>query len=69
MESKNKAGGIAIILAAFCIFASVAGAFSLQAILPQLNKWQKGGYAIAAGIFIAFAAVVVNQIISFFQEE
>ncbi len=69
MESKKEVGGVAIVLAAFCILASVLGAISLEEIISHLNKWQKGGYAIAAGVFIAMSAVILNQILSFFQNE
>ncbi len=69
MESKNQANGLAILLIAFCVLASVAGAFSLEEILPNLHGWQAGAYAAAAGIFIALTAVILTQILSFFATE
>ena len=69
MESKNQASGVAFVLGALCIVASIAGAFSLQEIVLQINKWQKVGYAAVAGVFIALAVVILNQVISFFSHE
>ncbi len=69
MESKNKAGGLALFLIAFCVLVSIAGAFSLQQIMPHLAGWQAGAYAAAAGIFIALTIVIVTQILSFFATE
>lgn len=69
MESKNKANGTAIILLAFSFLATVAGAFSLEQLAPHLNKWQVGGYAVVAGVFIALAAVIIAQILAFFRAE
>ena len=69
MKHKQRVSGVAFILIAVCILGSVAAALSLQEILPHLNRWQKGGYAIVAGIFIAMAAVIVNEMLAFFQNE
>ncbi len=69
MEKKHKAGGITFILFLVCILGTIAASVSVQEILPHLNKWQKGGYAIVGGIFIAMAAVIVNEMMSFFQSE
>jgi hypothetical protein len=69
VESNNKANGTAIILIAFSILTSIAGAFSLTHLLPLLNRWQIAGYAIVAGIFIAVTAVILTQILRFFAAE
>jgi chromate transport protein ChrA len=69
MEEKNKVGGVAFVLAAICIIGSVAASLSLREIIPHLNKWQEGGYAIVGGIFIAATVVIVNQMLSFFRTE
>jgi hypothetical protein len=69
MESSKKVNGTALLLIAFTMLASIAGAFSLKQIIPHLNKWQIGGYAIAAGVFIALTTVIIMQIISFFSAE
>lgn len=69
MEQKHRISSVAFILFAVCILGSVAASVSLQDILPHLNKWQKGGYAIVGGIFIAMAAVIVNELLAFFQSE
>ena len=69
MEKKHTVSSVTIILFLVCILGSIAASFSIQEILPHLNKWQKGGYAIVGGIFIAMAAVIVNEMLSFFQNE
>ncbi len=69
MEKKHRISSVTFILLAVCILGSVAASFSLQEILPHLNKWQKVGYAIVGGIFIAMAAVILNEMLSFFQNE
>ena len=69
MEEKNKVGGIAFVLMAVCIIGTIAASISLQEIIPHLNKWQKGGYAIVGGIFIAATVVILNQMLSFFRSE
>lgn len=69
MEKKHRAGSVTFVLIAVCILGSIAASFSLQEILPHLNKWQKGGYAIVGGIFIAMAAVILNEMLAFFQNE
>ena len=69
MEKKHKAGSVTFILFLVCILGSIAASLSVLEILPHLNKWQKGGYAIVGGIFIAMAAVIVNEMLSFFQNE
>jgi hypothetical protein len=69
VESKNKASGLAIFLIAFCLLVSIAGAFSLEQIMPHLAGWQAGAYAAAAGIFIALTAVILTQILSFFATD
>ena len=69
MEQKNRVSSVTFILIAVCILGSVAASISIQEILPHLNKWQKAGYAIVGGIFIAMAAVIVNEMLSFFQNE
>ncbi len=69
MEHKNKASSVTFILIAVCILGSVAASFSLQEIIPRLNKWQIGGYAIVGGIFIAMVAVIANEMLKFFQNE
>ncbi len=69
MEHKHKISGIVFILVAVCILGSVAASLSLREIIPHLNRWQKGGYAIVGGIFIALSAVILNEILSFFQSE
>jgi hypothetical protein len=69
MAKKNEVGGTAFILAAICIIGSIAASLSLQELVSHLNKWQKGGYAIVGGIFIAVTVVIVNQMLSFFRPE
>jgi hypothetical protein len=69
VESKNKVSGVAIFLIAFSVLTSIAGAFSLEQIIPHLKGWQAGAYAGAAGIFIALTAVILVQILSFFATE
>jgi uncharacterized membrane protein len=69
MEKKHRISSATFILIAVCILGSVAASISLQHILPHLNRWQKGGYAIVGGIFIAMTAVIVNEILAFFQNE
>lgn len=69
MEKKHKVGSVTIILFLVCILGAIAASISVQEILPHLNRWQKGGYAIVGGIFIAMAAVIVNEMLSFFQNE
>lgn len=69
MEKKHRVSSVTFILLLVCILGSIAASFSLQEILPHLNKWQKGGYAIVGGIFIAMAAVIVNEMLAFFQNE
>jgi hypothetical protein len=69
MEKKHRVGSVAFILFLVCIVGSIAASFSLREILPHLNKWQKGGYAIVGGIFIAMAAVILNEMLSFFQND
>ncbi len=69
MERKHSISGIVFILLGICIIGSVAGSLSLQQLIHHQNKWQSGGYAIVGGIFIALAAVIVNEILSFFRSE
>ncbi len=69
MESKNKASGVAIFLIAFSVLTSIAGAFTLDQIMPHLKGWQAGAYAAAAGVFIALTAVILTQILSFFATD
>jgi hypothetical protein len=69
MEHKQRVSSVAFILIAVCILGSVAASFSLREIIPYLNKWQKVGYAVVGGIFIAMAVVIVNEIFAFFQNE
>lgn len=69
MEHKHRVSSVAFILIAVCILGSVAASLSLQEIIPHLNKWQKVGYAVVGGIFIAVSAVIVNEILAFFQNE
>jgi hypothetical protein len=69
MESKNRVNGSAIFLIAFSVLTSIAGAFSLQQLVPHLNRWQVACYAIAAGVFIALTAVILTQILKFFSAE
>ncbi len=69
MEKKHRVGSVTFILFLVCILGSIAASVSILEILPHLNKWQKGGYAIVGGIFIAMAAVIVNEMLTFFQSE
>ncbi len=69
MERKHSISGIVFILLGICIIGSVAGSLSLQQLIHHQNKWQSGGYAIVGGLFIALAAVIVNEILSFFRSE
>jgi hypothetical protein len=69
MEKKHRVGSITFILLLVCIGGSIAASFSVREILPHLNKWQKGGYAIVGGIFIAMAVVILNEMLSFFQND
>jgi len=69
MEHKHKVSSVAFILIAVCILGSVAASLSLQEMIPHLNKWQKVGYAVVGGIFIAMAAVIVNEMSAFFRNE
>ena len=69
MESKNTANGTAFILVAFTLLAAIAGAFSLEQIIPHLNRWQIASYAIVAGIFIAVSDIILVQILKFFTAE
>jgi hypothetical protein len=69
METGKKANGTALILIAVSILTSIAGAFSLTHLVPDLNKWQAGGYVIVAGVFIALTTVILMQILTFFSEE
>ncbi len=69
MEQKHKISGISLILIAISLIGSVAASFSVHEIIRSLNKWQAGGYAIVGGIFIAMAAVIANEMLSFFRSE
>ncbi len=69
MEEKNRVSGVTLILIAVCILGSVAASLTAHEIIPRLNRWQAGGYAIVGGIFIAIAAVIVNEILTFFRSE
>jgi hypothetical protein len=69
MKQEHRVSGVTLILIAVCILGSVAASFSLQEIIPRLNKWQMGGYAIVGGIFIAMVAVIANEMLKFFQNE
>lgn len=69
MESKRTVSRVTFILIAVCILGSIAASLSLGEIIPSLNKWQKVGYAVVGGIFIAMATVIVNEILTFFQSE
>ncbi len=63
------ANGTALILVAFTLLAAIAGAFSLEQIIPHLNRWQIVSYAIVAGVFIAASDVILMQILKFFSAE
>ncbi len=69
MEKKHTVSSVTFILFLVCILGSIAASISVMEILPHLNKWQKGGYAIVGGIFIAIATVIANEMLSFFQNE
>ncbi len=69
MEHRNQISSVTFVLFAICILGSVAASISIQDILPHINKWQKAGYAIVGGVFIGMAAVIANELLSFFRSE
>ncbi len=69
MEYKQRVSSATFILFAVSILGSVAASFSILEIISHLNKWQKAGYAVVGGIFIAMAVVIANELLAFFQNE
>lgn len=69
MNPKNEANLTSLIIGAVCIIMGTAAGISMREIVSRLNGWQDAGYVLAAGIFIALTAAILNQILSFFFDE
>ncbi len=69
VEPKRAANFVSLIVGAVCIIMGVAAGISLHEIISRLNGWQALGYVLVSGIFIALVAVILNQIISFFNDD
>ncbi len=58
-----------VVLALIAIIGSLGGAFSVSSMIEHHSPITLLGYAVAGGIFLAAALVVILQLLSFSMEE
>lgn len=69
MESKSSSEWTSVVAAIFCFLGCIAAGTSLTQIVSGFNGWQAAGYAIIAGIFIAFYTVIIKTVLQTLAEE
>jgi sugar phosphate permease len=69
MESKNSFDWTSGVAGFFCLLGSMAAGTSLTQVVNRFNGWQAVGYAVIAGIFIAFYTVIIKTMLQTLAEE
>ncbi len=69
MEEENARIRESMIVAVFCLSASLGAGFSIKQIVAYLTGWQALAYAFGVGIFIAISAVCLHLFLSSLREK
>jgi hypothetical protein len=69
MESAKSFEWTSAVAGIFCFLGSIAAGTSLTQIVSSFNGWQAVGYAVIAGIFIAFYTVIIKTMLQTLAEE